>query len=161
MEIDYKLALDTVQRSIAELTGTDFESLGLDTNVYRIGKPVSISALAEEMEFKFEIGLEEEEFDGAETVQEIFNIVIERFQVWVNSYNENLRKSVLNLISGVLKVEAESLSESTVLSDLTDDLDGLMEAIDDFFEVGLDPDLDDITTIGDAIFAIDEYLQFK
>ncbi len=54
MKIDYTLALDTVKRSIAKLTGANFEELGLDTNVYTIGHGFDTSVLAKELEYKWE-----------------------------------------------------------------------------------------------------------
>ncbi len=159
MEIDYILALDTVMRSLVELTGVDFENLSPDTRIFEAGRPFPLSSLVSEMEHKFEVEFDEADFKDSETILDIFNVVIARFQKWVDSYNEDFRNRLLNTVASVLGVDKDSLTESTRFQDLTSDMTELQEALEEEFEVGLDLDMEDMHTIGDAIYIINDQIE--
>ncbi len=159
MEIDYNLALDTVMRSLVELTGVDFEDLSPDTRIFEAGRPFPLSSLVSEMEHKFEVEFDEADFKDSETILDIFNVVIARFQKWVDSYNEDFRNRLLNTVASVLGVDKDSLTESTRFQDLTSDMTELQEALEEEFEVGLDLDMEDMHTIGDAIYIINDQIE--
>ncbi len=160
MKIDYTLALDTVKRSIAKLTGANFEELGLDTNVYTIGHGFDTSVLAKELEYKFEVKISEDDLKKAVTVHELFDVVMSYYQECVDSSNEELRNRILNIIAETLDVEKESLTDATEFSSLTSDMSELQEALENEFQINLELDMEDMKTVMDAIYLIDEQLQF-
>ncbi len=158
MEIDYNLALDTVMRSLVELTGVDFEDLSPDTRIFEAGRPFPLSSLVSEMEHKFEVEFDEADFKDSETILDIFNVVIARFQKWVDSYNEDFHNRLLNTVASVLGVDKDSLTESTRFQDLTSDMTELQETLEEEFEVGLNLDMEDMHTIGDTIYIINDQI---
>ncbi len=82
------------------------------------------------------------------------------YQECVDSSNEELRNRILNIIAETLDVEKESLTDATEFSSLTSDMSELQEALENEFQINLELDMEDMKTVMDAIYLIDEQLQF-